>query len=190
MARTAEEVIANTLPLSGRVITAHNRLARDIDAAMALINGTNLISAPTFSAGSDDTAVASTAFTFRVNGVAYAVDAIADGTAFSAQTVTANKWAAYRISVSAAKVITLTPASANVAGYADEASAIAAVPAVPTGEVNLGYLTVKTGTGKAWVAATDALKGGSSGNPASETNFYPATPEWTLAAQTSPYLFG
>lgn len=101
--------------------------------------------------------------------------AVAAGTAIGAQTVTADKWALYLLSVNAAGTITVTPAAGNVAGYASEALAIAAMPTMPASSALMGYITVKTMVGTAWIAGTDALAGGTSGNPASTTNYYPST---------------
>ena len=137
--------------------------------------------APVLSIGSTDTAIASTAFTFRVNGASYNKAAVAAGTAIGAQTVTADKWALYRLSVVVAGTITVTPAAGNVAGYTTEALAKAALPAVPANSVDMGFVTLKTKASMAWIAATDALAGGSTGNVASATNYYPA-PEMTAFA--------
>jgi hypothetical protein len=133
---------------------------------------------PTLSIGTTDTAVGSTAFTFFLENIRYEKDAVAAGTAIGAQTVAADKWALYRPSVSTAEVVTVTPAAGNVAGYANEDAAIAALPDVPANEADMGYFTVKTKAGLVWIAGTDALAGGDSGNEASETNYYTGEEEY------------
>lgn len=113
---------------------------------------------------------------FTVAPVATTKAAVAAGTAIGAQTVPADQWALYRLSINAAGTITVTPAAANAtSGYANEAAAIAAIPALPAGGTDMGHITVKTMTATAWIAATDALAGGTSGNEASTTNYYPAS---------------
>jgi hypothetical protein len=108
------------------------------------------------------------------NAAAISKAAVAAGTAIPAQTVTIDKWALYRLTLTAAGTITVTPAAGNAAGYATEALAIAALPAMPVSSSDMGYITLKTATGTTFVAGTDSLAGGASGNVASITNYYPA----------------
>lgn len=126
----------------------------------------------TLSRGTTDTSVASTAFTFTLNDTAYTKAAVAAGTALAAATVTADKWALWRFTINEAGTITCTGASGNAAGYATEALAIAACPAIPAQNVPMGYITVKTKSGLTFVANTDGLYGGTSGNVASVTHYY------------------
>lgn len=125
--------------------------------------------------GSTDTAVATGALRFLITGQAAseAKAAVTTGTAIGAQTVPADKWACYAMDIATGGTITITAAAANTTGYATEALAIAACPARVTAKARLGYFTVKTKAATAWIAATDALAGGATGNPASTTNYYP-----------------
>lgn len=123
--------------------------------------------------GSTDTQIGTGALKFAVNGMPEAKAAVAAGTAIGAQTVTADQWALYVLDIASGGAITVTPAAGNVAGYATEALAIAACPARVTAKARLGYITLKTKTATAWVAATDGLAGGSTANFASITNYYP-----------------
>jgi hypothetical protein len=84
------------------------------------------------------------------------------------QAIAADKWGIMLVSVNASGSLTGTWS----VDHADEATAIANLPAVPANEVAIGYVTVKTAAGQSWTAGTDALKGGTGGNPASETNYY------------------
>jgi len=141
-----------------------------------LVGGSGVFESTGLAIGSTDDQIASAAFNFGINGLVYTKAAVVAGTAPTAQTVTADKWALYRLSIQANGTITVAPAAGNVTGYATEKLAIAALPVTPANEADMGYVTVKTAAGLAWIGATDALKGGAAGNPASETNYYPATP--------------
>ena len=113
---------------------------------------------------------------FTIAPLALTKAAVAAGTAIGAQTVPLDKWALYRLSINAAGTITVTPAAANATtGYANEAAAIAALPALPALGTDMGYITVLTAVGLAWIAGTDALAGGTTGNEALTTNYYPAS---------------
>lgn len=102
-------------------------------------------------------------------------------TPFPAGTIPADQWGVWRISVPSTFVdvtsnygasIVVTAGAANyTTGYASEALAIAALPAVPANSVSLGYITLKTKAGLPWIATTDALAGGTTNNEASETNY-------------------
>lgn len=93
----------------------------------------------------------------------------------AAGTIPQDKWGLYRFSVASDDAVTCTAAAANfTTGYDDEAAAIAALPALPAGDVDLGHVTVLTANGQTFVGGTDALEGGSGGNPSSDTNYYGA----------------
>lgn len=149
--------------------------------------GTNLSSTPitatqiesgstggvTLSRGSTDTHIASTAFSYQNSGTVIPVAAITTGTALPTGTIPSNTWGVYRVSYVAFSGVAVTAAAANfTTGYASEALAIAAVPAMVGGQWNMGYVTVLTGSGHMFIGNTDALAGGASGNPASTTNYY------------------
>ncbi len=123
--------------------------------------------------GSTDTALASGAFTFAINGNPEAKAAVTTGTALTAQTVPMNTWALYALEAVAGGTLSVTPAALNTTGYATEALAIAALPARITAKARLGYITVKAQTANDWIGATDALAGGTTGNEAQTTNYYP-----------------
>lgn len=123
------------------------------------------------SRGSMDTQIASAAFTLWLAGISYSKGAVAAGTAIGAQTVPANKWACYRLSIDSSLTITVTPAADNTTGYDEEADAIAAQPALPANSQSMGRVTVRAQAGNPWIAGTDALAGGVSGNPAQTTNY-------------------
>lgn len=100
---------------------------------------------------------------------------LAAGTVFdtgTSATFVANTWGVALFSVSSAGTSTVTWATNGGSGYASEANALAALPALPANHTGLGHMTVKTSAGSSFTAGTDALKTGTGGNPASETNFY------------------
>ena len=153
------------------LIDAVNKMAAFFGTAGG---GTGVLTSAGLVRGSTDTRPANVAFNFFIAGLAYNKAAVAAGTAIGAQTVPANKWALYRMSIQAGGTITNTPAAGNATGYASEALAKAAIPATPANEADMGYFTVLTMTDTQWIAATDALAGGTSGNEASVTNYYNA----------------
>lgn len=153
----------------------YNILIDEIDRIRRGVTGTGLLTAVDLEMGSTDRQIASDEFNFQINGRDYNRAAVAAGTAIGAQTVPSDQWAIYRLSIDAAGTIAIAAGAANATtGYDTEAEAIEALPATPANQADMGYVTVKTATGVAWVAATDALEGGASGNPASVTNYYPA----------------
>jgi hypothetical protein len=93
-------------------------------------------------------------------------------TGTSAGISTNNYWAVMLVSVDNAGALTGTWADNAGAGYSTEALAIAALPAVPANQVAIGFVAVKTGAGAAWDAGTDALEGGTGGDPSADTNYY------------------
>ncbi len=124
--------------------------------------------------GSTDTSVATGKFTAAFGGVPESVAAVTTGTAPTAQTVPADTWAVYAFDVVTGGTKSCAPGAANATtGYATEALAIAAQPARITAKARLGIVTLKTKAATAWIGQTDAFAGGSSGSPASVTNYYP-----------------
>ena len=125
------------------------------------------------SRGTTDTNVASSWFRFKIAGEYYSKNSVAAGTALAVGTIPQDKWGIYRFTIQTDGTITSTAAAANfTTGYTTEAVAIAALPAVPGGEEEMGYVTVQTKTGQTFVGGTDGLFGGSSGNVANATNYY------------------
>lgn len=151
------------------------RMADSMDVLMAWTGVAQAAGATSgLSIGSTDTNVATGSFTYSIAGVRATKAAVTAGTAIGALgTTAADQWAVFGIEVATGGTISFTAGAGNVAGYATEALAIAAVPKVITGKARLGYFTVKTMAATAWIAGTDALAGGTTGNEASQTNYYP-----------------
>ncbi len=161
-----------TLPLSAE----ENFLTR-LNEIRAYLLGNRMLNSGALAIGSTDDQVATGAFSYQIDGVLKTKAAVAAGTALPAGTTPIDKWGVYLVSIDAAGTITVTAGAANFGvgnGYATEALAIAALPDTPEDEVAIGYFTVLTEVGSAFVAATDALEGGAAGNPASVTNYYDA----------------
>jgi len=185
---------ADTISVKGGTVvgTPHNVVSFGVDTAVtmpALTAGTDyaIYVCDDGSIRADASFTAPTGYTTansrKIGGFHYAPGgnatpltcaAVPAGTALPAETVTADKFALYALSTNAAGAITVTPAAGNVAGYATEAAALAAVPAPPSGHSPMGHITLKTKVGSPFVAGTDALFNGSSGNVASATSYYPA----------------
>lgn len=133
---------------------------------------TGPLTTSTLAIGSTDTDVATTAFTYAIRGVSYAKAAVTTGTPLAAGTIPADTWGIYLLSINAAGTIAVTAGAANfTTGYASEALAIAALPETPADSASVGYLTVLTAVGDPFIGGTDALQGGASGNPSSDTNY-------------------
>jgi hypothetical protein len=148
-----------------------------INALLDLLLGDRILSDPALAIGSTDENVASAAFTFQIAGVQYSKAAVAAGTALAAGTIPADKWGLYKFVIGVNGTIDCLAAAANfTTGYDTEAEAIAAIPATTAAHAPLGYITVLTAVGDPFVGGTDALQGGTGGNPASDTNYYDATP--------------
>lgn len=100
-------------------------------------------------------------------------------------TIPAAKWGIIAIDRVAAGTTTFVSGAANyTTGYATEALAIAAAPAKTSAKARVGYVTVLAGA-SGWVAGTDALAGGTGGNPATSTNYYAIASPWELTADSA-----
>lgn len=108
--------------------------------------------------------------------------------ALPAGTIPINQWGVFKVTDNGNGSVIITAGAANfTTGYANEAAAIAALPTVAG--FNIGYFTVQTHTGTTFRDGTDALAGGSSGNPANATNYYAGESDlWT--AWGTPEVYG
>lgn len=155
---------------------------KSVQLSAGTIADDDIITATVLAIGSTDTNVSSTAMEYVIGRAAYAKAAVAAGTALAAGTIPQDKWGIYLFSINAAGTIVSTAGAANfTTGYDDEAAAIVALPATPASSVSMGYVTVLTKSGAAFIGGTDALQGGAAGNVSSDTNYYP-TAAVTLSA--------
>lgn len=137
--------------------------------------------------------LASSASVIYIDGVYASVAALTAQAFGSLGTIPASTWGIIKVERIADGTTTFQSGAANyTTGYASEALAIAAMPATGAGEVATGFLTILA-SGDGWVAGTDALAGGTGGNPATTTNYYSflgfadvgtGTP-WALAEQVA-----
>lgn len=100
----------------------------------------------------------------------------------TAATIAGDQWGVALLSISAAGAGVVTWETNGGAGYATEAEAIAALPAVPSGNTPLGYVTVQAHA-NGFTAGTDALQGGTGGDPSPDTNYYNAIDPTARLAQ-------
>lgn len=163
---------------------SYNNLVRDVEAMQRAMTsdmilgwygvGPNSGTSP-MKIGSTDTQVGTAATVFTILGVPV-VKAVSDaGTAFGGLgTIPASTWGIIALDVVAAGTVTFASGAANyTTGYASEAAAIAALPARITAKARMGYVTILA-SASGFVVGTDALAGGSSGTPATTTNYYPS----------------
>lgn len=117
--------------------------------------------------------LASTASVIEINGVNASVAALTAQAFGALGTIPQNKWGVIGVERIANGTTTFTGGADNyTTGYDTEALAIAALPAQSADKALIGYLTVSTTHASGWVAGTDALAGGTGGNPATSTNYY------------------
>lgn len=91
------------------------------------------------------------------------------GTAATFPTTT---YGIFLVSAAANGDLTATWDTNSSVGYATEALAIAALPAVPASKAPIGYVTVEAHATGTFLAGTDALTGGSGGDVANATVYY------------------
>ena len=100
-------------------------------------------------------------------------------------TIPASTWGIIAIDRVAAGTTTFASGAANyTTGYATEALAIAAAPAKTANKARVGYVTILA-SASTFVVGTDALAGGTGGNPATTTNYYAIASPWDIAADTA-----
>lgn len=143
--------------------------------AEVLFNRNRAYGNPTFAIDTNFDVKNTEPIDFMADGVFYT---LGDNTSFNTGTaavIAADCWGIC-ILTHDGTTATLTWASTAMS-YATEAAAIAALGKMTTlyptaGFACLGYVTVLTASGQTWTAGTDALEGGSGGNPSDDTNYY------------------
>lgn len=123
-----------------------------------------------------------------INGVPVLVAAQTAQALGALGTIPASTWGLISVERVAAGTTTFVSAAANyTTGYATEALAIAAMPAITANKAQVGYFTVLA-SASTWVAGTDALAGGTGGNPATTTNYYNITGAASQAGLTAKQI--
>ena len=124
-----------------------------------------IITAATLSEGSTTANVATTAFTYRIDGMPYAKAAVAAGTAPAAATIntgaaTGTFYGGFALQINAAGTISTLPGSGDQVHESAADAYAAALAITPTaGNVIAGYFVVGAAADSAWVGGTDDLDG-------------------------------
>jgi hypothetical protein len=165
----------------------YNLLVGNMATLLNNTAGTGVITPGTLGIGTTVT-LATGAQTIQINGVPAAITAQTAQAFGALGTIPASTWGLISVQRVAAGTTTFVSAAANyTTGYATEAAAIAAMPAITANTVQVGYLTVLA-TSSGWVAGTDALAGGTGGNPATTTNYYNIPSMYGQAALTAKQI--
>ena len=152
-----------------------NQLLTSLSGVLAALGGAEVpMTTGALSRGTTVT-LATAAQVISVNAVS-AVVAAQTGQALGALgTIPASKWGVILVQRDLAGTTTFVSGANNyTTGYDSEADAIAALPAATADRVHIGHITVLA-SASTWIAGTDALAGGTGGNPATTTNYYNVT---------------
>lgn len=111
---------------------------------------------PNLGIGTTATAVQTDDFIYDVAGVKYAKAAVPAGTALSGADIPLGKYGAWRLDIGIDGTIDVVAATGNATGYDSAVLAVAGLPAVASGHVTVGWLTV-TKSDAAFKPGTTAL---------------------------------
>ena len=128
----------------------------DLVTLVSRLQGSNFINAPVLAIGSTDTAVSTTAFQYRINGVTYNKAAVAAGTAPGNDVIPQSTYGAVALDIGLDGTLDAIEAADNATGYASAALAIAGIPAAAAGHIRTGTVTATKSDG-AFTFGTTAL---------------------------------
>lgn len=135
-----------------------------IRSELAELKTDSVINTTTLSTGSTAERVATTAFQFRIDGVAYAKAAVAAGTVLgitdtiNTGTATGLFFGGFALQITAAGTVTAKAAATDQVETSAAAAEVAARAITATaGNVVIGWFVVGANADSAWVAATDDL---------------------------------
>jgi hypothetical protein len=169
------------------LLIQNNNLVADVAGILTNLAGTGNITAVTPAIGTTVT-VAVPASVIQINGVPVLLSALTAQAFGSLGTIPASTWGIIAIDRVAAGTASFVSGAANyTTGYATEAAALAANPALTASKARVGYLTILA-SASGWVAGTDALAGGTGGNPATTTNYYAGTAMFAQTALTAKQI--
>lgn len=114
---------------------------------------------PNLAIGSTPANVATGAFDYSIGGVVYSKGAVAAGTTPGNDVVPLGLYGAVALDIDAAGTITAVEAPANSTGYASAVVAAAAIPAVISTRIRIGFVTASKSDG-AFTFGTTALNAG------------------------------
>lgn len=170
-------------------VIQYNKLVTTVAALMDDVAGTGNVTVVTPTIGTTVT-VAVPANVIQIAGVPVLLTAETAKAFGSLGTIPASTWGIITMERVAAGTTTFVSGSANyTTGYASEALALAAIPAISAGKVRVGYLTILA-SASTWIAGTDALQGGTGGNPATTTHYYPGVGLYAQAVLTASQIGG
>jgi len=164
MASVSDHIHQVSDPATQRALEALlGALRVDLNSINNYLADDGIITAATLSKGSTTHQVATTAFTFRIDGMPYAKGAVAAGTAPAAATINVGDaegtfYGGFALQINAAGTITTLPGSGDqVHESADDAYAAALALTATAGNVIAGYFVV--GATEPWTGGTDDLDG-------------------------------
>lgn len=161
-----------------------NNLMNTMAALALAFTSDGVLKGTTLSIGTTVT-LASSQCVITIAGVPVSVAATTAQALGALGTIPANLWGIIGVDAVAASTITFVSGAANyTTGYTTEALAIAAAPAKSTAKARIGYLTIQA-SASTFVVGTDALAGGTGGNPATTTNYYNIASPWQLTADSA-----
>ncbi len=167
------------------LILNYNALFKQQAALALAFTSDGVLKATALSRGTTVT-LSTAACIITIAGVPVLVAASANTALGAILTITADTWGIIAVDAVAAGTITFSVTGPGATqAYATEALAIAAAPAKTADKARIGFFTIKTASAATWVAATDSLAGGATGNVASATNYYPIASPWELTAQSA-----
>jgi len=115
-----------------------------------------------------------TAIDYRIAGTRFSLAASTVCDTGTTAAIATTKWGIMLISATKTGTLVGTWATNAGVGYADEATAKLAIPALPDNQAQIGYITVKAAAAT-WTAGTDALTTGTGGTVANTTTYYNTT---------------
>jgi len=147
--RTIAQTTGNSARIGnkGSAVYVLAELINDLQAQLARVYGSNLITSPAAAIGTTPTDVATGAFSFRIGGVTYAKAAVAAGTAPGNDVIPQSTYGAVALDIGADGTLDAIEAAANAAGYASAALAIAGLAAPAAGHVRVCTVTATKSDG-------------------------------------------
>lgn len=153
-----------------------------------------LNSAPSLAIGSTKPNVAHAEFTHWHSQVEKTEGALAAGMALAGDTVPQNLYGAFRFQIGVDETLDLVPAADNVSGYASAALALAGLPAIEAGHVNVGTVSVFHNDAGGFIPGTTDLDAAGTAviytDGALDGFFIPGTTELDDAEVTDVYADG
>lgn len=166
------------------VVPQHNNVMKFIAALGQALASDGVLVASVPSIGTTVT-LALSGGTITIAGIPVVVAAQTAQALGALGTIPASTWGIIAIDRVAAGTTTFVSGAANyTTGYVNEAAAINAAPAKTANKARVGYLTVLA-SASTWIAGTDALAGGTGGNPATSTNYYAIQSPFQLTADSA-----